>query len=144
MKENNQPWAVYCTSCGAPASFDIVHQDYHCHYCGARTDIKEPVKLLGQWRDAHRKSFFEEENAAEGLHVCSNCGAEVIIPAGEAVGNCEFCGGQFVRRDFAKSDELPEVIIPFVLTEGEKKSQGKGSPGSDIRHQESQGLLPAL
>ena len=123
MNKNSHPLAVCCTSCGAPASYDIVHQNYHCQYCGARTDVKEPLERLGKWREAHKKSFFEDENAATGLHVCSNCGAEVVIPAGEAVGKCDFCGGQFVRRDFAVSDELPEVIIPFVLTEDEARER---------------------
>lgn len=144
MHKNNHPLAIYCTSCGAPAVYDIVKQDYHCKYCGARTDIREPVQKLGQWRDAHRKSFFAEENSAEGLHVCSNCGAEVMIPAGEATGNCEFCGGKFVRREFAQSDELPEVIIPFVLTEEEARERLQEWANANQKEKEARTVLSAI
>ena len=144
MPENNHPLAIYCTACGAPAVYDIVKQDYHCKYCGARTDVKEPVKKLGAWRDAHRKSFFAEENSAEGLHVCSNCGAEVMIPAGEATGKCEFCGGKFVRRDFAQSDELPEVIIPFVLTEEEARERLSDWAKANTKEKEAPSVLGAI
>ena len=144
MPENNHPLAIYCTACGAPAVYDIVKQDYHCKYCGARTDVKEPVKKLGAWRDAHRKSFFAEENSAEGLHVCSNCGAEVMIPAGEATGKCEFCGGKFVRRDFAQSDELPEVIIPFVLTEEEARERLSDWAKANTKEKEAPSVQGAI
>ncbi|MBR1760323.1 MAG: hypothetical protein IJ741_03985 [Schwartzia sp.] len=118
----NNPLAVYCSYCGAPAEYDIVHQEYHCGYCGGTTDIHEPVQRLGAWRDARKKEVLRDKSVAEEKCVCRNCGAEVVIPEGEAMGNCEFCGGKFARRAFAAS-ELPEVIIPFVLTEDEARAR---------------------
>ena len=118
----NNPLAVYCSSCGAPAEYDIIHQEYHCQYCGGTTDVHEPVKRLGEWRDARRKEILKDESVAEEKCVCQNCGAEIVIPEGEAMGSCEFCGGKFARRAFAAS-ELPEVIIPFVLTEDEARAR---------------------
>lgn len=141
---NSNPLAVYCSSCGAPASYDIVHQNYHCQYCGATTGIREPVQKLGEWRDAHRKSILSPENTAEGLHACSNCGAQIMIPAGEAMGSCEFCGGQFVRRAFATSDELPEVIIPFVLTEEEARNRLKTWAQENKKEKEAQTVLSTI
>ena len=127
----NNPLAVYCSYCGAPAEYDIVHQEYHCGYCGGTTDIHEPVQRLGEWRDARKKEVLKDKSVAEEKCVCQNCGAEVVIPQGEAMGNCEFCGGKFARRAFAAS-ELPEVIIPFVLTEDEARAvlkQGRDADG---------------
>ena len=121
--DNNHPLAVYCKSCGAPANYDIIRQQYLCQYCGGVTDIKDPIMRLEQWRDARRKSILQGKNAAEEVHSCQNCGAQVIIPKGEAMGKCGFCGGKFARRAFGKSDELPEVIIPFVLTEEEARGK---------------------
>ena len=141
---SNNPLAVYCSSCGAPASYDIVHQNYHCQYCGATTGLREPVQRLGEWRDAHRMNLLSPENTAEGIHSCSNCGAQVIIPAGEAMGHCEFCGGQFVRRAFATSDELPEVIIPFVLTEEEARNRLKAWATENKKEKEAQTVLSTL
>ena len=117
----NNPLAVYCSYCGAPAEYDIVHQEYHCGYCGGTTDIHEPVQRLGEWRDARKKEVLRDKSVAEEKCVCQNCGAEVVIPQGEAMGNCEFCGGKFARRAFAAS-ELPEVINMsdriYVMSEG--------------------------
>jgi len=120
---NNHPLAVYCHSCGAPANYDIVTQRYHCQYCGGVTDVKDPIMRLEQWRDARRKTILQDSKAAEEVHSCQNCGAQVLIPKGEAMGKCDFCGGKFARRAFGKSDELPEVIIPFVLTEEEARGK---------------------
>ena len=141
---NTNPLAVYCSYCGAPAEYDIVHQEYHCLHCGGKTDIKEPVKRLGQWRDAQKKSILRDENAAEEICGCENCGAQVIIPAGEAMGSCEFCGGKFARRAFAKSDELPEVIIPFVMTEDEARARLKEWAEKNQKEPEAKAVLAEI
>ena len=139
----NNPLAVYCSYCGAPAEYDIVHQEYHCGYCGGTTDIHEPVQRLGEWRDARKKEVLQDQSVAEEIHVCQNCGAEVQIPAGEAMGNCEFCGGKFARRAFAAS-ELPEVIIPFVLTEDEARARLKEWAEKNQKQEEAKGVLAAI
>ncbi|MBQ1510648.1 MAG: hypothetical protein IIZ54_07130 [Selenomonadaceae bacterium] len=139
----NHPLAVYCSCCGAPAEFDIVHQEYHCQHCGGTTDIQEPVQRLGEWRSAQRKSILEGESTAEEVHACQNCGAQVLIPKGEAMGKCEFCGGKFARRAFAAS-ELPEVIIPFVLTENEARERLKAWAESNQKEKEARAVLSEL
>ncbi len=141
-KAKRNPLAVYCSGCGAPAEYDIVHQEYHCRYCGGKTDIREPVRLLGKWRDARKKEILREKNAIEEKSVCQNCGAEVIIPKGEAMGACEFCGGKFVRRAFVAS-ELPEVIIPFVLTEEEARGRLTEWAQSNRRQEEAKAVQEA-
>ncbi|WP_297966826.1 hypothetical protein [uncultured Anaerovibrio sp.] len=139
--ENNHPLAVYCKSCGAPANYDIVRQQYLCQYCGGVTDVKDPIMRLEKWRDARRKAILEGENADAEVHSCQNCGAQVIIPKGEAMGKCGFCGGKFARRAFGKSDELPEVIIPFVLTEDEAREKLAEWGHSNSRKKEAQAVL---
>lgn len=89
-------------------------------------------------------NLLSQENTAEGIHSCSNCGAQVIIPAGEAMGHCEFCGGQFVRRAFATSDELPEVIIPFVLTEEEARDRLKEWAMENKKENEARTVLSTI
>ncbi len=139
----NNPLAVYCSYCGAPAEYDIVHQEYHCGYCGGTTDIHEPVQRLGEWRDARKKEVLQDKSVAEEKCVCRNCGAEVVIPQGEAMGNCEFCGGKFARRAFAAS-ELPEVIIPFVLTEDEARARLQEWAQKNQRQEEAKAVLAAI
>ena len=139
----NNPLAVYCASCGAPAEYDIVHQEYHCRYCGGVTDVHEPVKRLGEWRDARKKEVLRDKSVAEEKCVCQNCGAEVVIPEGEAMGNCEFCGGKFARRAFAAS-ELPEVIIPFVLTEDEARARLMEWAQKNQKQDEAKAVLASI
>ena len=137
------PLAVYCSHCWAPAEFDIVHQEYHCGYCGGTTGIKEPVQRLGEWRDARKKEVLAEESAAEELQVCQNCGAQVLIPQGEVMGSCEFCGGKFARRAFWAS-ELPEVIVPFVLTEEEARGRLQEWARANEKQKEARTVLSSL
>ena len=139
----NNPLAVYCSYCGAPAEYDIVHQEYHCGYCGGTTDIHEPVQRLGEWRDARKKEVLRDKSVAEEKCVCQNCGAEVVIPEGEAMGNCEFCGGKFARRAFAAS-ELPEVIIPFVLTEDEARARLTEWAQKNQKQEEAKTVLASI
>ena len=139
----NNPLAVYCSYCGAPAEYDIVHQEYHCGYCGGTTDIHEPVQRLGEWRDARKKEVLRDKSVAEEKCVCQNCGAEVVIPEGEAMGNCEFCGGKFARRAFAAS-ELPEVIIPFVLTEDEARARLQEWAQKNQKQEEAKKVLASI
>lgn len=139
----NNPLAVYCSYCGAPAEYDIVHQEYHCGYCGGTTDVHEPVQRLGEWRDARKKEVLRDKSVAEEKCVCQNCGAEVVIPEGEAMGNCEFCGGKFARRAFAAS-ELPEVIIPFVLTEDEARARLQAWAQKNQKQEEAKKVLASI
>ena len=139
----NNPLAVYCSYCGAPAEYDIVHQEYHCGYCGGTTDVHEPVQRLGEWRDARKKEVLRDKSVAEEKCVCQNCGAEVVIPEGEAMGNCEFCGGKFARRAFAAS-ELPEVIIPFVLTEDEARARLQEWAQKNQKQEEAKKVLASI
>lgn len=119
-EESKNPLEIRCSACGAPAEFDIIHQIYQCRYCGQKVDANEPVERLKKWRALKRRhSGVNSGDIHPSVHICKNCGAEILIPEGEAVGRCEFCGGNLVRRAFTFRDNLPEVFIPFVLTERE-------------------------
>lgn len=119
-EESKNPLEIRCSACGAPAEFDIIHQIYQCRYCGQKVDANEPVERLKKWRALKRRhSGVNSGDIHPSVHICKNCGAEILIPEGEAVGRCEFCGGNLVRRAFTFRDNLPEVFIPFVLTEKE-------------------------
>lgn len=94
------------------AEFDIIHQIYQCRYCGQKVDANEPVERLKKWRALKRRhSGVNSGDIHPSVHICKNCGAEILIPEGEAVGRCEFCGGNLVRRAFTFRDNLPEVFI---------------------------------
>lgn len=35
---------IHCATCGAPAQFDVVTQNYHCPNCGGNTGTEIPLK----------------------------------------------------------------------------------------------------
>ena len=37
---------IHCATCGAPAQFDVVTQNYHCPNCGGNTGTEIPVRRL--------------------------------------------------------------------------------------------------
>lgn len=113
---------IHCPSCGAPAAFDIVRQQYTCSYCGGTIETRDVSKLKKGFRKIQQERIrnsspqYRLQNA-----ICSGCGAEIIFQENEAVSNCAFCGRSLVRKKFAMGKRLPENVIPFTITEGEAK-----------------------
>lgn len=121
MQQKN-PLAIYCSACGAPAEFNIVKQSYHCGYCGQDTAV---ARALDRHRSRRQEEMqrvqYEAAQSREEIASCPNCGAEVFLPQGEALGSCDYCGARVVRRSYAEASEqvYPEVIIPFYITRDE-------------------------
>ena len=126
QKLENSPLYIACQSCGAPAEFDIIHQNYHCQHCGAHTDVNTTLDFVQSWREQQRhrlqQSVTQQDLQAE-IISCANCGAEVVLPAGEVTAKCDFCGGKLVRKEFNQQEYFPEIIIPFYITEQEARAQ---------------------
>ena len=40
--EQEKIMTIHCASCGAPAQYDIVKQNYHCPNCGEDTGTEIP------------------------------------------------------------------------------------------------------
>ncbi len=40
---------IHCATCGAPAQFDVVTQNYHCPNCGGNTGTEIPLKSFGNF-----------------------------------------------------------------------------------------------
>ena len=115
---------IRCTSCGAPAKFDIVHQIYVCTYCGQHVGISDAQKQKQGFRKIQRGRLNDSiQNFSLFKGTCTGCGAEIIFEENEALASCAFCGNTLVRREYLKIDELPESIIPFALTPEEAKER---------------------
>lgn len=121
-KKIGKLYDIFCPSCGAPAHYDIRKHMYNCNYCGSSVGIDSAKRERKGFREIRRKQMqeylkqFELQKAA-----CTGCGAEVIFEAGNAVANCAFCGRSLVRKTFVKSDNIPELIVPFAITHDEAK-----------------------
>lgn len=118
------PFHIKCDGCGAPAEYDIIHQNYHCQSCGATTDLHAPIRALERYRKLHEQEVKANKQADKcKKYNCPNCGAIVVIDATEATGNCGFCGTKMVNSNFVDSDAFPELIIPFKITLEEAKEE---------------------
>ena len=118
------PFNIQCESCGAPAVFDIISQNYHCKHCGATTALDQPVAAVARYRRLHveeLKAGRQKDNCRK--YNCPHCGAVVVIDSLEATAKCDFCGTQMVNSDFVESDAFPEMMIPFKLTLDEAKEE---------------------
>ena len=114
---------IHCSSCGAPARFDIVGHTYTCAYCGSLTGIGEALAEKRGFRKLRRRMLKgQRETFSAASAQCSGCGATVVFPVNEALASCEFCGRALVRGEYLKNAEFPELIIPFRFTAGEARS----------------------
>ena len=60
---------------------------------------------------------------AQATYTCPNCAAKVVVPEGEALAACSFCGGKPVRSEFLDDDSFPEVVIGFKITLDEARAR---------------------
>ncbi|MCQ2525100.1 MAG: hypothetical protein MJ123_12265 [Lachnospiraceae bacterium] len=116
--------SIFCPSCGAPAEFDIVNQIYRCRYCKGTVGIEEAKQEKVQYQQKIRKRVRTEVGNYPLMSTsCSGCGANLVIEENEAISTCDFCGRKLVRKKYTHADDVPEAIIPFVITKEEAKTK---------------------
>jgi DNA-directed RNA polymerase subunit RPC12/RpoP len=109
-----------CENCGAQLLYDATKQRMKCDHCGTEQDIpREAGQLAIQ---EHDLADFRHVSAPRGMGVataeyaCSDCGASVVVPAGEKTGSCPFCGAAGVLAKPAAEEILtPESLVPFKM-----------------------------
>ena len=127
---------IHCPSCGAPAYFDIVQQNYLCGHCGGRVGIGEAIREKQGFRKLRADKLKEDVKDFSLFSAsCSGCGATVVFEENEALTQCAFCGRKLVRCEYLDTDGLPESIIPFAITRDEAQerlrewcNKNKGKP----------------
>lgn len=121
-KKTGKLYDIHCPSCGAPAYYDIRKRMYKCSYCGNNVGIDAAKRQNKGFREISHKKIqkslkdFELQRA-----VCTGCGAEIVFDTGDAVANCAFCGRSLVRKAFVNAENIPELIVPFSITNDEAK-----------------------
>lgn len=114
---------IRCNSCGAPARFDIVHQEYRCSYCGGIVGLSDAVSDLDNSLSRYTETL-RNSDSCRGLAgaLCSGCGAEIVFRENEPLSECAFCGRSLVRKAYAAGRDLPRGIIPFGVTRSEAET----------------------
>lgn len=113
---------IHCPNCGAPAAYDIRSGVYACRHCGGKVTVgaaqeeKRGFRRLQQSRLRESAASYRLQRAS-----CSGCGAEVVFEENEALASCAFCGRALVRREYLHKKDLPEIVIPFQITEEEAR-----------------------
>ena len=121
-KKSGKILDIFCASCGAPAEFEIARQTYRCRFCGSETGIGEALERKNEFRRLIRERIGAERQGfrAESA-VCTGCGAEIVFAENEALTDCAFCGRKLVRGEYTKTEDFPELLIPFRITREEAK-----------------------
>ena len=114
---------IRCLSCGAPAEYDVIRQSYVCAYCGGQVEVSQAQEQKRGFRKLQQEKI---RRSAEAFRLqranCTGCGAELVFEENEAQSSCAFCGRALVRQAYVRSKEMPEMILPFRLTEEEAKA----------------------
>ncbi len=117
---------IRCPGCGSAAAFDIAQQRYVCAYCGGKVEINAAKSQTYGFRQMQSRRLQNTVSLFQLSSVsCSGCGATVVFEENEALSNCAFCGRSLVRKDYLSTEDLPENVIPFALTEEEGKARLK-------------------
>lgn len=118
----DSPFRITCKKCGAAAGYDIIRQTYRCPYCGELSGVQDVVADTLNWRELQKEKRKASKYAGM-VCECTACGATVLFGENEASEKCAFCGGNLVRREFKDEDNIPELIVPFVITAQEASTR---------------------
>ena len=115
---------IYCPNCGAPAHFDIENQIYLCRYCDSRIQTGEALREKQGFRKIHADKLKNDVKKFRlSSATCNNCGATVMFEENEPLSDCGFCGSSLVLSEYLDTENFPECIIPFAITENEAKQR---------------------
>lgn len=106
-----------CPSCGAQIIWDPSIEKFRCEYCASLFSADEFLKLQEN----------EEENSKRGNEElvsfkCNNCGAEIVSDVNTYSTFCVYCGSSAILKDKINSEDMPDYVIPFKITEEDARS----------------------
>ena len=139
------PFHIRCEACGAPAQYDIIHENYHCQHCGETTDLHAALESVASYRKHHAAELKANQQSDKcKKYNCPNCGAIVVMDKGEATADCDFCGTKLVNKQFLDSDAFPELLIPFKITLDEAKEEFRKWLQKNSGKEEAKKLAPRI
>lgn len=114
---------IHCQNCGAAVSYDVVHGQYLCSYCGSKVTVSEAGKQKEGFKKIHSDKMKNElKKYSFFTSTCLSCGAAVVFNENEALSKCPFCSKSLLRKDYPNAKDFPEYLIPFAITAKEAQS----------------------
>ena len=109
--------SIKCPSCGSNMVFDPETQMLYCEHCGTKRsfaqNITEEIDLLAGLNND--KADWDSKDVT--VFKCGNCGAKVVLSAGETAKVCPFCGTAHVEKSEELAGLKPNAVLPFAFTE---------------------------
>ena len=111
---------IKCDACGSNMIFNPDTQSLSCEHCGSERKFdtskfaQEQDILSGFAKNAQWKA------GETAVFSCTNCGAKVVLGAGQTAKKCPFCATAHVQEEKEFSGIKPNAVIPFTI--GDKKA----------------------
>ena len=115
------PLVIRCEYCGGDLSYSIIKQRYCCAHCNAEASTAEKKAEYRRWKSLRYETVMQDISKVKSF-ACPTCGAQTIAEGENATALCPFCQNTMIDAKFAGND-LPEVIIPFKLTQEEAEAK---------------------
>ena len=108
---------IKCDACGSNMVFNPDTQSLSCEHCGSQR--KFDTSRLAQEQDI--LSGFDKNaqwKAGEtAVFSCNNCGAKVVMQAGQTAKKCPFCATAHVQEIKEFSGIKPNAVLPFTISD---------------------------
>ena len=118
------PLVIRCEYCGGDQRFDIVKQKYCCAHCGAEANAVEKKAEYRRWKKIRQEAVLQDFEKVKTFS-CPSCGAQTMATGEDVSAQCPFCQNTMIDASFT-DDNLPEVILPFKITQEEAQNKLTG------------------
>lgn len=114
-KDQRETVTVKCDSCGGNMVFDPATQMLKCPHCESVKDFEkssnaQEIDILTAFSQG------EEWKDESSVYRCENCGAVVVLKAGETATLCPYCQTSHVVKSSEFAGLKPNALYPFTVT----------------------------
>jgi DNA-directed RNA polymerase subunit RPC12/RpoP len=111
---------VPCSQCGAELEFKPTTQNLRCSYCGHSQHIEVSADAhvieydLNDAMQRYLGRVPKMETQGKREIKCQDCGADIIVEAGQKTARCDYCGGRrLIEEDLPPGVLQAEGLLPF-------------------------------
>ena len=114
LEQETETLTVKCSACGSNMVFDPETQMLKCPHCESVSDFEKSNKfqeldILSSFQSAET---WKDESS---VYRCENCGAVVVLNAGETATGCPYCSTSHVVKSTELAGLKPNAVYPFTV-----------------------------